>query len=112
MSELLNRARWVLGMTVHPDTAEVMPAAMSHVKASEFAREAREVLEAVCEELELLRDVEEAARDLPRRTPAVGGASTEHSYKLAAWKVWSNDMALKALDRFRSGCKEGPGPKA
>lgn len=53
-------------------------------------------------ENEALLAVEEAARNLPRETPAPGGAGTEHPFMIAAAHVWDNDRALGQLDKLRS----------
>lgn len=55
------------------------------------------------ERMPLLRAVADAARALPRTTPAPGGAGTEHPYQIEAAKVWALDLALKALDAPQTG---------
>lgn len=69
------------------DWIERISAALLPVQQSEYAG---------------LLAVEKAARNLPRRTPAPGGASTEHDFKIAAAYVWENDLALKRLDDIRA----------
>lgn len=36
-----------------------------------------------------------AAENMPRRTPAPGGASTEHPFQIMAAHVWANDRACE-----------------
>jgi hypothetical protein len=45
-----------------------------------------------------LRDVVEAARRMPRATPAPGGAGTIHQFPIEAGAVWMLDRALLRLD--------------
>lgn len=59
-------------------------------------------------EVERLREVERAARDLPRETPSAGTAETLHGYHLPAWAVWANDLALKKLDHHRAALNPLP----
>lgn len=49
-------------------------------------------------EVQALRKVVEAARQMPRRTPAGGAASTPHPFILFAYQVWGLDTALRDLD--------------
>lgn len=46
-----------------------------------------------------LREVVEAARNMPRRTPGSGGAETPHQFTIDAGHVWQLDRALKKLDQ-------------
>jgi hypothetical protein len=50
-----------------------------------------------------LREVAEAARQMPRATPAPGGASTEHTFTISAGAVWTLDRALQQLDAALQG---------
>jgi hypothetical protein len=49
-------------------------------------------------ELELLWTVANAARKMPRETPAPGVASTVHTFQIEAGVVWELDYALSALE--------------
>jgi len=53
---------------------------------------------AIPEGWQVVQEVIDAARDMPRATPAPGGSSTEHDFKIAAHAVWRLDRALKKLD--------------
>lgn len=64
--DLLRRARWVLSMTVHPDSAAIMPAAMSHVKQSEWERQARSLIEALASRLSSVGATERDRLDAER----------------------------------------------
>lgn len=55
-------------------------------------------LRALADYINKLEDVVEAARALPRETPAQGTASTVHDFKIEAGDVWGLDLALKRLD--------------
>jgi ATP:corrinoid adenosyltransferase len=65
---------------------------------------------------EALTELEEAARHMPRATPAPGGASTIHNFEIEAAWVWANDRALKKLDDARTALaneiKTSPGGAA
>jgi hypothetical protein len=45
-----------------------------------------------------LQAVADAARQMPRETPAPGACSTVHDFKIEAGTVWALDRALKKLD--------------
>ena len=59
---------------------------------------ARDRILHLAQENERLRAVVDAARLMPRRTPAAGGCSTEHNFKIEASTVWALDKALNELD--------------
>jgi len=44
-----------------------------------------------------IRKLIEAAKDMPRETPASGGSTTIHLFKIPAATVWALDKALKEL---------------
>lgn len=44
-------------------------------------------------------EVIQAARNMPRRTPAPGGCSTVHDFKIEAGTVWAMDRALDEFDK-------------
>lgn len=44
-----------------------------------------------------IRELIEAAKDMPRHTPAPGGAGTIHTFKIDAATVWALDKALNKL---------------
>lgn len=72
------------------------------VKAEADLSTARLRIKALETENDALLAVEGAARSLPRRTPAPGGAGTEHPFMIAAAHVWDNDRALGNLDKVRA----------
>lgn len=45
-----------------------------------------------------MQEVVEAARLMPRETPAAGACSTIHDFKIDAGTVWNLDRALHKLD--------------
>lgn len=51
------------------------------------------------QDIERLATVAEAAGKMPRWTPKGGGASTKHTFQIAAADVWELDAALKELDQ-------------
>jgi len=63
----------------------------------------REALERAFEELE------QAARHLPRATPAPGDTSTLHNFRIEAAWVWANDRALKMIDKARAALSSTDG---
>ena len=44
-----------------------------------------------------IQELIEAAKDMPRHTPASGGAGTVHTFKIDAATVWALDKALNKL---------------
>lgn len=45
----------------------------------------------------LLKDLYFAGLKMPRHTPNLGAASTEHTYKIGAHAVWAFDSAMKKV---------------
>lgn len=58
-----------------------------------------ERVDALLAENAILSLVVDAARRMPRRTPASGGASTNHTFIIEAGAVWDLDRALTELDK-------------
>lgn len=54
-------------------------------------------------EFAAMAEVVARARNMPRRTPAPGGAGTVHQFDIEAGHVWMLDIALKALDALPAG---------
>lgn len=77
-----------LAAAIHMESAAIAP------QTSPLIEAAKEVLK----ENERLSAVVEAARFMPRSTPAPGTAHTVHDFVIPAWAVWDLDRALKVLD--------------
>ena len=95
LEEAVGVAVWLEGLTIYSDRAEVMPAAMSHQKASdvlERVRPAVATLHARIAELERERD-DEIARTL-RLTKRLGDALGELNDASAALE------RVRAVDRY------------
>lgn len=58
----------------------------------------------------LVQELIEAAKDMPRKTPAAGGSGTIHDFKIDAGAIWALDKVLtkiEALER-KNGYKVLP----
>ena len=49
---------------------------------------------------EIVQELIEAAKDMPRKTPAAGGCGTIHDFKIEAAAVWALDDVLTKIEAF------------
>jgi hypothetical protein len=70
---------------------------MSEQRESELLRGQ---LAAARRENEAMREIVDAARLMPRETPAAGGCTTMHAFEIEAANVWAMDRALTQFDRL------------
>lgn len=59
---------------------------------------------------EIVQELIEAAKDMPRKTPAAGGCGTIHDFKIEAAAVWALDNVLKKIEALerKNGYKVFP----
>lgn len=50
---------------------------------------------------EIVQELIEAAKDMPRKTPAAGGCGTIHDFKIDAATVWALDRVLRKIEALQ-----------